>query len=357
MVASFDLRPRMRRAWAALENPVMGRELRSRMRGARSYGITAGYVAVLAACVLMSYWMLASSYQGEALNQRAAHVGRNLWMVGCMAQSLLLVLVTPAFTCGSITLERERHLLEMLLLTRQSPVQVCLGKFGAGVGLGLTLVLASMPALSIALLLGGVSPAQIGACLCVLVTSVLAAGALGLAASAFSTRTIVATARAYGVVGAGFFGVPIFGIFLSQGRFDAVGSSDGGLLFLMAVTLVLTFPVAAGFALLLSGLRRRKASPPTRLWWIVSIGLSETLLLLVCLPGITGAIIQLLFTEGFFVPLLFHPMVAVFAVMNEPAGLPSLMPHSWWITSATHLLAACWLFMMAVLRLRSLRIA
>src|SRR5258707_339367 len=114
-------------ACRALENPVLGRELRARMRGARSHLIVGAYAAVLAVVVLIVYGNPGGAvHQGPS--QFAAEVGRAIWNWGCLAQALLLPLIVPALTCGAITQERERDMLDLLLLTRQSALQICLGK-------------------------------------------------------------------------------------------------------------------------------------------------------------------------------------------------------------------------------------
>src|SRR5262245_55237818 len=108
-----SLRASVHELWSAMENPVLGREFRSRMRGARSYIITGAYTLVVMTFVMAAYWSLTSRYevgtvsQGAA-NQIAAQAGRAIWTWGCLAQAVLLALIVPAFTCGSITLERER---------------------------------------------------------------------------------------------------------------------------------------------------------------------------------------------------------------------------------------------------------
>ncbi|HTE20136.1 MAG TPA: hypothetical protein VK689_17365, partial [Armatimonadota bacterium] len=119
-----EVRSRARQAWDWLENPVLGREFRGRMRGSRSYVITGSYTLVVMVFVLGAYWFLAARESGEPMNQLAAEVGRGIWLWGCLAQALLLPLMVPAFTCGAITQERERESLELLLLTRQSPMQI-----------------------------------------------------------------------------------------------------------------------------------------------------------------------------------------------------------------------------------------
>jgi len=331
----------------------MGREFRSRMRGGRSYVVTGAYTLVVMLFVLVTYWVLTSNPVGGPVGPRASDVGRGIWTWGCVAQALLLPLLVPAFTCGAITLERERDLLELLLLTRQSPFQICVGKLGSGVGLGLTLVLASVPVLSLSLLLGGVAPTEIAQCLAVLVSSVLAAGALGLVASCLAPKTVTSTVFVYVVIGFGLVGMPMLLVFLGQANALNASGSDLGIISVLTASLAATFPPAVGATVALFTLRRKwRAEPPTRPWWMGVTGLCWAgLLLFLYIPGVSGILL-----EGGAM-LLLHPVAAVLGVMvPEVSGSNALMPNLWWICTFAYVAAAVWFFYVAVLRVRRLRV-
>jgi hypothetical protein len=331
-----------------LENPVLGRELRGRMRGARSYLVTGGYTLVVIVFVLVTYWGLTNSTQPGALNTLAARVGRGIWTWGCIAQALLVPLMVPAFTCGGITLERERDMLELLLLTRQTPLQICLGKWGSGVGLGLVLVLASVPVLSLSLLLGGVSPGEMLACLAVLATAVLCVGAFGLAASTLTQKTSASTAAVYLTIGFLLVGLPLMDLFLRRASMMTLEGSEAGIVAMLLAGTVIAFPPAVGVAAALYTLRRvRTGAPASRAWWMAVTGLAWAALLLVFyLPGMS----ELLLQGG--VLLLLHPVVVIWLTL-EPN--PATLPNLWAIAAVTYAGVAGWWFFVAVLRVRRLR--
>jgi hypothetical protein len=344
---------RLRQAWDGLENPVMGRESRARMRGARSYVIIGVYTLVVMAFVATAYWMQAATGSPVSLHQRVAAVGRAVWLWGCVAQAGLLPLLVPAFTCGAITLERERDLLELLLLTRQSAVRICLGKLGSGIGLALMLVLASVPVLSLSFFLGGVAPAEMLACLAVLLSTVVAAGALGLAASALLPRTVTATAVVYLAVGFSLVGIPVMGAFLNAANQLSTRGSEWGILAMLGAFMLVALPPAFGITVALYVARRRKGlPPPERYWWLLTTGLAWCgLLLVLYVPGVN----QLLM-EGNSLMLL-HPVAAVMGIM-QPATLGRWsMPHLWLLAVVVYLGAAMWLFYVAVLSVSRLRAA
>lgn len=340
----------------------MDRELRARMRGGRSYLLTAGHTLLVMVCVLVVYFGLTNESNPQQLNQHAARTGRAIWTWGCLAQALLLPLVVPALTCGAITLEREREMLELLLLTRQSPLQICLGKLGSGVGLGLVLLLASVPVLSLSFTLGGVAPADAIASVSVLAASVLAAGALGLAASAIAPKTASASAASYLLVGFSLVGVPLLLFFVDRAHALSLSGSDLGILAMLGACLAVTFVPALGLASLVYALRRRKrGQPPSRAWWLMTGGLCWSgLLALLYLPGMTELLL-----EGWIL-LALNPVAVIYDLMNgvtptSLSGTPGIAPtllapeYRWQVCCVAYLLGAVWLFQLAVIRVRTLR--
>jgi ABC-type transport system involved in multi-copper enzyme maturation permease subunit len=332
---------------------VLGREFRSRMRGARSYVLTGAYTLMVGALVLAVYsTFLNRATTSLATNQIAAEMGRALWTAGCIVQALLLPLMVPAFTCGAITLERERGLLELLLLTRQSPLQICLGKLGSGVGLGAMLVLSSVPVLSLSVFLGGVAPGEMFGSVCVLLSAVLAAGALGLMLSALVERTVQAMCGTYLVVGAGMVGLPFFIGILWGAQSLSQSGSEWGILAMLIACMGAAFPPAVGMAFLAYGRRQRRGlPPPDRVWWFIAVGLSWAgVLLALRLPGVVALLI-----EG-QVLLLFHPVVAICELMYPRRLAPvALSAPLWALSTAFYCGAAVWCTFVAVLRVGRLR--
>lgn len=322
------------------------------MRGIRSYVVTGGYTLVVMMFVLIAYW-LAASVEGGPLNRKAAEAGRAIWTWGCIAQAVLLPLMVPAFTCGAITVERERDLLELLLLTRQSALRICLGKLFSGVGFGLTLMLASIPVLALSLFLGGLAPGEIVASLCVLCTTVLATGALGLVASATLPRTVTATVFCYLIVGAVLIGAPaVFGLLLGARSLNGETPGEWSVLAMLLGYVVVAFPPALGGAFLLSMARRhRTGKVPVRAWWLGTTGLLwGAVLLSLYLPGVSDVLLQ-----GKIL-LALHPVVAIWGLMDHNAGTVFPLASSvWGLCSVAYLGFAIYSFSIAVIRVRRMR--
>lgn len=362
--------------WDRCENPVLGREFRARMRGVRSYWITGVYAVTVMGCVLLAYALLSASSDLSA-NRLAATVGRGVWFWGALLQAMLLPLIVPAFTCGAITLEREREMLELLLLTRQSALQICIGKLFSGLGLGLTLVLVSVPALTLSLLLGGVSPGEILASICVLAAAVTVSATLGLAASTVASRTVSATLLSYLVAGGGMIGFPL-AMLLLRGASSSMEDATVGLFVLLPILMTLAFPPAIGFAYGMYAWRQRRAiPPPQRVWWMAIVGFSWCFLLLgLYLPGVIDLLLQgkaLLYLHPAVVVGLIGttrdemsriaiggwlPPTEILGVSLGAAPLSSALgigTELWWCASLCYLAVAGWLFYLALVRVRRLR--
>lgn len=186
------------------ELPVLTRDLRGRMRGARAFVVMFVYVATL--CGLAAFYMVAALWTpvtaGIASPYRPAVTveppGRELLLALAWVQLALIAVLAPALTCGAIAGECERRTLELLALTTISSASIIIGKLLAALCyLGL-LILCAAPVFALTVMLGGVSPLEIVVVDLMAADVALLLGALGLLASALVQRTYVATALAYG---------------------------------------------------------------------------------------------------------------------------------------------------------------
>ncbi|MEK7270587.1 MAG: ABC transporter permease subunit, partial [Planctomycetota bacterium] len=109
-------------------------------------------------------------------------------------------LFLPAMAGATIAAERERGMLDLLLLTGLSPREIVLQKFaGVLVPTG-TLLLLSLPLLAIAYAYGGLSPDLLAAGAGVVVLACLQTIALAILVSAWLRTSAMATVSAYGLL-------------------------------------------------------------------------------------------------------------------------------------------------------------
>jgi ABC-type transport system involved in multi-copper enzyme maturation permease subunit len=172
---------------------IVGKEVRSRTRGywrpmlqlTLYLGlVTLGVVVVLSASL-------------STTGTLSPTLGQTLFSALAAGSVLLIAFMAPGLTAGSISSERERLTLDLLLVTRASPLGLVTGKLAGALLWIAYLVLASLPALAVVNLFGGVPWSRVAAALTVIAATALAYSALGLVLSAVLRRTVLATVLAY----------------------------------------------------------------------------------------------------------------------------------------------------------------
>lgn len=201
------LRDRFREAtW---DNPILVKEFRTRMRGARAYWIMLGYTLLIAAILAFVYHLHQSSVEsGQGLigQARAAQeLGRIMYSIVFVTQAIMVALITPAITSGAITIEREQRSYELLVTTPLRPIDLIRGKLTAAVAFVVLLLTASLPLVSLTFLVGGVSPGEIFFSYVLIALGAYVAGSLGIFWSAALKSTAVSTVATY---------VTVMGLFL-----------------------------------------------------------------------------------------------------------------------------------------------
>ncbi|BDG60851.1 ABC transporter permease [Caldinitratiruptor microaerophilus] len=186
--------------------PLVGKELRARSRGWRPVAVVSAFLLALAAGVTGFLWLLSrSGWSGP-------NVGQQVFSALAIGYVLLLAFLTPALSVSSISGERERRTLDLLLVTRASPLGIALGKLAASVVYVLYLLLASLPAFAVVYLFGGVPLSMIGVVLAAAGFTALGYAALGQLLSALFRTTQRASVVAYFLTFVLVLGTPLLGV-------------------------------------------------------------------------------------------------------------------------------------------------
>jgi len=180
------------------ENPVLVKEMRTRMRGARAYWVLLGYLGFLTAVLLFTYssWQSSVAATGTGASD-SSETGKMLFNVLLVCQSFLVLFITPAITSGSITIEREQQTLDMLTMTRMTRGAMVGGKLISAVSFTALLLITSLPLVSICFMLGGVDPAMVISTYLAMLMGSFLIGAIGLAWSSVCKTTTVAVLLTY----------------------------------------------------------------------------------------------------------------------------------------------------------------
>lgn len=184
-----------------LDNPVVTKELRGRMRGSRTPWLLFGYLLLLSLILFFSYlgwWNSnAQTLQNGGGGEAGYTVGRLFFRIIFYSQAVMIALITPALTAGAISVEREQRTFELLRGTTLRPGSIVLGKLLSSVSFVALLLTSSLPLLSLCFLLGGVSPGEVFFAYVLLVGDAFLFGAIGLCWSAYAASTATATVLSY----------------------------------------------------------------------------------------------------------------------------------------------------------------
>ena len=180
-------------------NPIVVKELRSRMRGGRAFATLTGALILLAACGFAIYRiaLVAMSYTSTPLSPQ---IGQILFAGLVFIELMIIAAITPAVTAMAISGEKEKQTYEMLLATPLSPGSILWGKLVAALGYVFLLIFAAIPLASLVFVFGGVALREMLKALLILVVVAVMFGVIGLFTSALFGRSGRATAVAYLVI-------------------------------------------------------------------------------------------------------------------------------------------------------------
>ena len=175
-------------------NPIVSKELRSRMRGWHAFALLTGYLCVIGGLGWIVYDSdIGSSGNVVGLGSTGAQVFRAL--AGVVMATVALVV--PGLVGPTISGERERQTLDLLLVTPLGPGRIVLGKLIAALAFVVLLVIACLPLFSVAFLLGGVGIAEVLEVVAFTLVGAITIGALSMLISVLLRRVSSATVVSY----------------------------------------------------------------------------------------------------------------------------------------------------------------
>jgi ABC-2 type transport system permease protein len=170
------------------------RELRGRMRGRRAFVFLTFYLAVLGGLL----WVGLRAVGGMPLGAlESVSVGRGIFASIVLIETLVVMILAPAYTAPSISQEREKQTYDLLAVTPVSSLAIVIGKLLSSLSFVAIIVAASIPLASLAFLFGGVDVVDLVVAYVIILAVALGAGAIGVASSATFQRTQPATVAAF----------------------------------------------------------------------------------------------------------------------------------------------------------------
>ena len=201
-------------------NPIFESAARRRMRTAKTPVIVTAYLASLLASALSQL----TRFFGQGVTVAAMRQGIECYIWMTALQFLLIALVAPALSAGSIAGERERQTFDLLLVTGVGVRRIVLGKLFESFSFLALLIFSGAPVISLVLVTGGVPALSVLTTLAALLLIALAALAVGMVASVVFTRSLTAIIASYltiFLIGAGTWALA------KQGPFAAAYTYQG----------------------------------------------------------------------------------------------------------------------------------
>ncbi|MCB2180114.1 ABC transporter permease [bacterium] len=178
-------------------NPIIVKELRSRMRGARPF-ITLTVMLLLLSVITYGVYRLSLSvmsyYSGSAISPQ---IGQSLFTMLSFLLLLFICIITPAVTANAISSEKEQLTYEMLLSTPLAPSKILWGKLFSALSYVFLLILSAIPIFSLIFVFGGVTLRDIVKTLIVLIVITISLGVFGIFMSSLMKRSARATVLSY----------------------------------------------------------------------------------------------------------------------------------------------------------------
>jgi ABC-type transport system involved in multi-copper enzyme maturation permease subunit len=177
-------------------NPVIRKELKTRMRGWKSAAMITAYTGFLALLVFL-YFLANNQIISLGNYEFTPRIALNAYYMLAVVQLVLILLIAPIMTATAISSERERQTLDLMLCTEYSPLKIVIGKTAASLAHILLLITASLPVMSLVFLFGGIVLSDLLALFVFYLASALMVGSMGMFFSSIFRKSSISVIVTY----------------------------------------------------------------------------------------------------------------------------------------------------------------
>lgn len=180
-------------------NPVYQKELKTSVRSMRTAVILLGYNGILALFGLFAFYVTFEydSRYGGTVDYASI---LQIYAIITAAEFGLVLFTVPALTAASISGEREKQTLEILLTTKLTPFRIILGKLASSISMMIMLAFSSLPVLAIVFTIGGITLRDFLVFMLLIIVTAVFIGSIGIFFSTLFKKTTSATVSTYGVL-------------------------------------------------------------------------------------------------------------------------------------------------------------
>lgn len=205
-------------------NPVFRREITVGSRSIRMMVIMFAFNSVLAATALFNMYSAAEQVRATAEIQYSQFL--ELYIFVSSIEFMMLLFIMPALTSGSISGERERQTLEIMMTTAMDPGDIILGKLASSMATMLVLAISALPLQAMVFVYGGVAPLDIVMLFVCHLSVTLLTGSIGIFYSSLMRRSVASAVCTYVTVilmTAGTFAINLFSYRIALQASDSYG--------------------------------------------------------------------------------------------------------------------------------------
>lgn len=159
-------------------NPVYKQETKVSARSFRFPLVIFLFNCILALVALLDMYSMITQVKRTAEIQYSSFL--SLYIFVATVEFTLLLFLVPAITAGTISGERERQTLDLMLTTSMSPTDIVLGKLLASLSTVLLLIVSSFPIIALVFIYGGVMVKDIALLLLCYGMTALLTGSIGI---------------------------------------------------------------------------------------------------------------------------------------------------------------------------------
>lgn len=138
-----------------MRNPVFSREIKVGSRSVRLPLIILLFNGILSLVTLLNMYSAVAQVKTTAVIQYSSFM--NMYEFVTTIEFILLMFIVPAVTAASISGERERQTLELMLTTQMTASQVVIGKLMSALCTLLLLIVSSFPSVAMVFVYGGIT--------------------------------------------------------------------------------------------------------------------------------------------------------------------------------------------------------
>ena len=211
------------------QNPVYSREMKVSARSPRFPLILSLFNGILCLAALINMYSVVLRVRTNATIQYSSFM--DIYEFVTAIEFILLMFIVPAVTAASISGERERQTLDLMLTTQMTAAQIVTGKLMGALSSLFVLILSSFPAVAMVFVYGGITWWDALSLIFCYVAVAFMAGSLGIFFSSVFRRSTVSTAVTYGTLiafVAGTYFINRFALSMSAANLDHSGICDGG---------------------------------------------------------------------------------------------------------------------------------